>query len=180
MATTQKAIWFQTSKEQLDALLLEVCEELQLTTARYRLAVERYGALNQLLERQGSPFQFLRPRIFPQGSMALGTTSKPVEGPHDLDFVLQIDAPLQWRRYPAFEDECLAPISVVLTTLAATYYQGEESVSDALTTILAGIVNAINMADLYGRRIGVRNPSNELEDFAERWDANPKAYIEFK
>jgi hypothetical protein len=36
MATTQRAIWFQTSKEQLDALLLEVCEELQLTTARYR------------------------------------------------------------------------------------------------------------------------------------------------
>jgi len=56
--------------------------------------------VNQLLERQGSPFQFLRPRIFPQGSMALGTTSKPVEGPHDLDFVLQIDAPLQWQRYP--------------------------------------------------------------------------------
>jgi hypothetical protein len=299
MATAEKAIWFQSSKEQLDALLLEVCEELQLTTARYRLAVERYGVVDQLLERQGSPFQFLRPRIFPQGSMALGTTSKPVEGPHDLDFVLQIDAPLQWRGYPlaglgalyqflgenetyrkmislknrvvrltyadefymdilpaytdfasggtcilvpdrarvslcpsnpegyilwfrnrcftrrrllldkampvpsqqavhekeplqlavqllkrwrdlAFEDQCLAPISVVLTTLAATYYQGEESVSDALSTILAGIVNAINLAELYGRRIVVRNPSNELQDFAERWDANPKAYVEFK
>jgi len=67
---------------------------------RYGLAVERYGAVNQLLERRGSPFQFFGPRIFPQGSMALGTTSKPVEGPHDLDFVLQIDAPLYWRLYP--------------------------------------------------------------------------------
>jgi hypothetical protein len=93
MATAQKAIWFQTSKEQLDAVWLDVCEELKLVPTRHQLAVERYGAVNQLLEPQGSPFQFFRPRIFPQGSMALGTTSKPVEGPHDLDFVLQIDAP---------------------------------------------------------------------------------------
>ncbi len=85
----------------------------------------------------------------------------------------------RWRDL-AFEDQCLAPISVVLTTLAATYYQGEESVSEALSAILAGIVSAINFADLYGRRIVVRNPSNELEDFAERWDENPNAYIEFK
>jgi hypothetical protein len=298
MATTQKAIWFQTGTEQLDTLLLEVCEELQLTPARYRLAVERYGAVNQLLERQGSPFQFLGPRIFSQGSMPLGTTCKPVEGPHDLDFVLQIDAPPQWRDYPlaglgalyqflrenetyqkmislknrvvrltyadefymdilpaytdfasggtcilvpdrarvslcpsnpegfilwfqkrcftrrrllmekakplppqqavhekeplqlavqllkrwrdlAFEDPCVA-ISVLVTTLAGCHYGGEESVSEALSTILAGIVNAVDLADLQGRRIVVRNPSNEREDFAERWGANPNAYIEFK
>lgn len=99
MATAQKAIWFRDSRGQLDALLLEVCEELQLTPARYQLAVERYGTLNEILEKAGSPFQFLRPRIFPQGSMALGTTCKPVDGPHDLDFVLQIDAP-QWQWHP--------------------------------------------------------------------------------
>ena len=48
----------------------------------------------------------------------------------------------RWRDL-AFADECLAPISVVLTTLAGMHYGGEESVSEALTTILAGIVNAI-------------------------------------
>jgi hypothetical protein len=85
----------------------------------------------------------------------------------------------RWRDL-AFEDQCLAPISVVLTTLAATYYQGEESVSDAVSTILAGIVNAITIADLNGERIVVRNPSNLLEDFGERWDANPNAYDAFK
>src|SRR5260370_16167090 len=99
MATAQKAIWFQTSKEQLDGLLLEVCEELQLSRARYDLAAQRYGAINQVLERPGSPFRFFNPRIFPQGSMPLGTTCKPVEGPHDLDFVLQIDAP-HWQLHP--------------------------------------------------------------------------------
>jgi hypothetical protein len=74
MATAEKAIWFQTSTEELDALLLGVCEELQLAPTRFTLAVERYGVVNRLLERTGSPFQFFYPRIFPQGSMALGTT----------------------------------------------------------------------------------------------------------
>jgi hypothetical protein len=85
----------------------------------------------------------------------------------------------RWRDL-AFEDQCLAPISVVLTTLAATYYQGEDSVSDALSTILAGIANAIACADLNGERIVVCNPSNPREDFGERWDANPAAYSAFR
>src|ERR1700685_8287 len=75
---------------ELDDLLYRVCEELQITPARYDLAVERYGTLNKLLESNGSPFRYFRPDIYPQGSMALGTTVAPVEGPHDLDFVLQL------------------------------------------------------------------------------------------
>lgn len=85
----------------------------------------------------------------------------------------------RWRDL-AFADECVAPISVVLTTLAGTYYRGEDSVSEALTTILAGVADAIALADLQGKRIAVRNPSNVLEDFGERWDSNPEAYIAFK
>src|SRR2546430_4959043 len=76
MATAEKPIWFQSSREQLDALLLEVCDGLQLRPSRHELAVERYGTVNEILEKAGSPFRFLRPRIFPQGSMALGTTCK--------------------------------------------------------------------------------------------------------
>lgn len=296
MATT-KPVWFESCRDQLDALLFDICEELQLARTRYDVAVERYGTANRLLEKAGSPFQFLRPRIFPQGSMALGTTCKPVDGPHDLDFVLQID-PLRWPLHPlaglnalyeflrsnetyrgmislknrvvrltyadefymdilpaytdhvsggtcilvpdrqklslcpsnpegfirwfhnrcftrrrlllekampvppqqtvdekeplqlavqllkrwrdlAFDDSC-AVISVVLTTLAGTHYSGEESVSEALSAILAGIVKAIDVADLFDKRIVVRNPSNIEEDFAERWDSNPNAYDEFK
>jgi hypothetical protein len=48
---TAKAIWFDNSRDQLDALLLEVCEELQLARTRYDLAVERYGTVNRLLDR---------------------------------------------------------------------------------------------------------------------------------
>ena len=260
---TAKSVVFQTSTDQLDALLLEVCEELQLKKTRYDLAVERYGTINRLLEDTGSPFQFLLPRIFPQGSMALGTTCKPVDGPHDLDFVLQITVP-HWRWHPlagmealykflrssetyrgmtslknrvvrltyadefymdilpaytdqssggtcilvpdrkkvslcpsnpegfiewfrnrclirvrrvmekakpvpsqqrveekeplqlavqllkrwrdlAFDDQCLAPVSVVLTALAGIHYGGEESVSETVSAILAGIVRSISL-----------------------------------
>jgi hypothetical protein len=71
-------------------MLLGVCEDLQLTPARYDLAVARYGTLNRLLESGGSPFRYFHPEIYPQGSMALGTTVRPIEAPHDLDFVLQL------------------------------------------------------------------------------------------
>lgn len=298
MATMEKAVWLQDGKGELDGLLMEICEELQLSRARYDLAAQRYGSVNELLEHPRSPFHSFRPRIYPQGSMALGTTNKPVDGPHDLDFVLQLDAPywhwkplalllalyeylksnekyremttlknrvvrltyaddfymdilpaytdvisggtcilvpdrelvalchsnpegyIDWFRSRAlsvcrllmekakpvppqqeaaekeplqrgvqllkrwrdlaFEREELAPISVVLTTLAGMHYRGEESSSEALSTILAGIVSTIDSADLNGQRIEVRNPSNLLEDFGERWDAKPAAYIAFK
>ena len=58
----------------LDELLYMVCEELQLTAARYDLAVERYNTLNRVLESPQSPFRYLAPQIYPQGSMALGTS----------------------------------------------------------------------------------------------------------
>src|SRR5258708_32682389 len=80
----------QSSASALDELLLQICEEFQLTPARYDLAVDRYDTLNKVLESKDSPFRYFRPEIYPQGSMALGTTVKPVEGPHDLDFVLQL------------------------------------------------------------------------------------------
>lgn len=44
---TAKVAWFANSKDQLDVVLLEVCEELQLARTRYDLAV---GAI-----RHGQP-----------------------------------------------------------------------------------------------------------------------------
>src|SRR5205823_3061488 len=51
------------------------------------------------LEASGSPFNAYRPTIFPQGSMRLNTTVQPIEGPHDLDFVLQLSV-----HYKVYED----------------------------------------------------------------------------
>lgn len=71
-----------------------------------------------------------------------------------------------------------APISVVLTTLAAQNYSGHTSVCDAMSSILDGIVRMIpDVAQ--GGRLKVRNPTNPDEDFSERWDGDPEAYLAF-
>jgi Second Messenger Oligonucleotide or Dinucleotide Synthetase domain len=297
MATAQPLVHTQDAKWQLDEFLRVICEQLQLPPYRYQLADQRYGTINRLLEAPGSPFAAYTPRIYPQGSMALGTTVKHDGLPHDLDFVLELHAwdlqirpmallhtlygflkendtyksltslknrcvrleyaddfyldilpacrdmrlggscisvpdralqdwspsnpegyiswfkrrsavrqmmmdkaaplppqepveekrPLQLSvqllkraRDVKFGDSDLAPISIVLTSLAATHYAGEDSVSEAMVRILGGITAVIDYADRRGKRIDVCNPSNPGEDFAERWDASPKAYQAFK
>lgn len=74
----------------------------------------------------------------------------------------------------------MAPISIVLTTLAGHAYNGEQSVSKALTSVLEGIVRYIEDARGRGRRLHVPNPSSEKENLSERWDANPSAYLAFE
>lgn len=298
-ATPLPAFFTEDPVAQLDDLLMLVCEELQLAPSRHRLAVQRYESVSSVLESDESPFKGIALRIYPQGSMALGTTVRPLEGPRDLDFVFELELshdlvdpmhllmefyrflkghgvyrdltslknrcvrltyandfymdvlpackdnslggtciqvpdrqlagwspsnpkgyvswfrgaliprrgilaekaaepvppqqqvedkmPLQlavqlikrWRDLH-FEKTELAPISIVLTTLAGRGYQGEESTSAALSAILDRIVSAIDAADLRGERLVITNPSNELEDLSERWDDSPDAYEAFK
>jgi len=83
----------------LNELLYLVCEELQISQTRYGLAEDRYKAIAKYLETDGSPFNKYRPDIYPQGSMRLNTTVKPIDGPHDLDFVLQLSV-----HYKVYED----------------------------------------------------------------------------
>ena len=92
MATATNHVRASDFLNSLDGLLFEICDEVQLNETRHSLATQRYMAVGTLLESESSPFKMLRPRIFPQGSMALGTTVKPIEGPHDLDFVLELAA----------------------------------------------------------------------------------------
>jgi hypothetical protein len=84
----------------------------------------------------------------------------------------------RWRDvfYP---NRKLAPISIVLTTLAGRCYRGEASPSAALSSALARIVGAVDAADLQGRRLVITNPSNPQEDLSERWDDNTDAYKAF-
>src|SRR5690348_15856221 len=82
---------FSSTAGAIDALLDGICEELQLPRSRHEAADERYQALGAFLESASSPFAGRRPRIYPQGSMRLGTTVKPLVGPHDLDFVIELD-----------------------------------------------------------------------------------------
>ena len=285
---------------QLDMLLFEICEELQLPPYRHDQADERYHAVSEVLEAEGSPLSPFRPRIYPQGSMRLGTTVRPITGPHDLDFVCELSlshalvepikllqalyghlkqhgiyremvslknrcvrityanefymdllpacqdhdaggtciqvpdrdtrswkasdpigyakwfrgksalavrkfaadsaeplpaleavedkSPLQlavqlikrWRDIHYAEAPYPAPISIVLTTLAADAYRAERSVSEAIASILHGILETVRAAEAAGRRLKVINPSNILEDLSERWDDDEEAYRGFK
>jgi len=78
----------------------------------------------------------------------------------------------RWRDIYFSEALELAPISVVLTTLAGTYYSGEPHPLLALRSIVRSINGAIPTVG----RLKVCNPANPLEDLSERWDTEPAAY----
>lgn len=69
----------------------------------------------------------------------------------------------------------LAPISIVLTTLAAQHYHGQSSVNESLISILDGIIASIPSNE----RLYVLNPTNPREDLSERWDDHPERYRAF-
>jgi hypothetical protein len=59
------------------------------------------------------------------------------------------------------------PSSILLTTMAATFYSGEVSVVHALIGVLARIENALQST--YPNRIWVPNPTNSSEDLCARF-----------
>jgi hypothetical protein len=302
MATTGR-VFLESRQSQLDDLLARICAEIQLSPTRYDEAVARYQAVCRWLDGEGSAVASYEPTIYPQGSMRIGTTVKPLgREEYDLDFVCefqvpasQVESPIDLLKHvtqrledhkvyrellevknrcirlnyanefhmdilPAcpdpqsghqcivvpdreskawkpsnprgyadwFEKRCeltilvefsqrkfaadaepvpaqeashekatlkhvvqllkrwrdiyyqdrseVAPISMVLTTLAAQFYRGHASVSEAITTILADIAAAINAAK--PNRVYVLNPANPDEDLSERWD-DPASYAAF-
>ena len=82
----------------------------------------------------------------------------------------------RWRDIAYAKTPDIAPISIVLTTLAGHHYGGQQSVNEALTYILNGVVTGLPPR---GQRLIVLNPTNQKEDLSERWDENPNAYQAF-
>jgi hypothetical protein len=69
------------------------------------------------------------------------------------------------------ETNC-CPISVIISTLAAHAYNGEEEVGDALLSILSGMERHIHRDRLNNALIP--NPSDPLENFADKWAEHPE------
>jgi hypothetical protein len=89
MAIAPAPLFTESSEAQIDDLLMRICVELQLDETRYKLAEAKYQAVGTWLETQTLVAR-LRPSIYPQGSMPLGTTVKPLSGDeYDLDFVCE-------------------------------------------------------------------------------------------
>jgi hypothetical protein len=75
------------------------------------------------------------------------------------------------------EDDTYKSSSIILTTIAGQFYQGEESIFDTVDNIITTIRSKVNQP--LGR-LKVFNPVNEEEDFTDKWDSEPEYYEAFK
>ena len=121
-------------------------------------------------------FECGRRRIV-SGTEALAKSIQPLPSavPSQYKYALQRTVQIMKRHRDRFFDgDNDAARSIVLTTLAQTFYQGEQSLSDGLDKILNGILHAI--ATCPGI-LPVPNPSNPQENFSDSW--TPKSYEAF-
>jgi hypothetical protein len=75
------------------------------------------------------------------------------------------------------KDDTYKTSSIILTTIAGQFYQGEESIFDTIDNIINTIRTKVNQP--LGR-LKVLNPVNSEEDFTDKWDAEPEYYEAFK
>lgn len=81
-----------TFNSQLDDLLIRICEKLQISETDHKKAEERYTAVGKWLAQEDSALALYEPAIYPQGSLRIGTTVKPLAYQEfDLDLVCQLN-----------------------------------------------------------------------------------------
>jgi hypothetical protein len=91
-------------RAQLDTLLTYGAEALDLTPTQYEDAVQKYQSVGAWLNKPDSLLVAANPMVFPQGSIAIGTATKPVRRDEfDLDLVCQLQiadriSPAQLKR----------------------------------------------------------------------------------
>jgi hypothetical protein len=77
--------------ETLDDVLIRVCNIFQLNPTQFSLAEKHYHAICDWLGADDSFLNPYRPELYPQGSVALGTTVKPQRGEeYDVDLVCEL------------------------------------------------------------------------------------------
>ncbi|MFW2491709.1 nucleotidyltransferase [Clostridium chromiireducens] len=74
------------------------------------------------------------------------------------------------------EDQDDKPISIIITTLAAHAYNNEHNLVDAYINIVNRMESFITSKE---NAYWVENPVNPLENFADKWDSNPKRMENF-
>ena len=68
------------------------------------------------------------------------------------------------------------PISIIISTLSAHAYNGEETIGAALLSILIRMENAIERDDV---GYVIKNPTDPLENFADKWREHPERAAAF-
>ena len=79
---------------------------------------------------------------------------------------------LKRHRDIMFKDDEDKPISIIITTLAAKAYKGEDSLLEGLVNVISSMEKHLTN-DQYGN-YEVRNPANPEENFADKWPTHPK------
>jgi len=69
------------------------------------------------------------------------------------------------------DDPTDKPISIIISSLAAHAYEGEETIGLALMSILSRMESAIEHD---GTKYVIRNPTDALENFADKWEDHPE------
>lgn len=72
------------------------------------------------------------------------------------------------------DDPDVKPISMIITTLSAHAYDGEEDLHDALANVLHRMPAFVSQ-----RRPRIANPVNPGEDFADKWASDPELEMNF-
>ena len=79
---------------------------------------------------------------------------------------------LKRHRDIMFKDDEDKPISIIITTLAAKAYKGEDSLLEGLVSVISSMEKHLTN-DQYGNYV-VSNPANPEENFADKWPKHPK------
>ncbi|MDI3321418.1 nucleotidyltransferase domain-containing protein [Pinibacter soli] len=72
-----------------------------------------------------------------------------------------------------------ATSSIIITTIAAGFYRGENSIFGTIDSILTRIQQESRLPQFKTSRLKVTNPVNPNEDFSEKWDSDPRLYQHF-
>ena len=73
------------SSNQFSQLLESIAEALDISDSHYQQAKQRYESIGKWLERDESKVACYSPEIYPQGSFALGTVTKPIFDTNEYD-----------------------------------------------------------------------------------------------
>lgn len=93
MTLAEKMPQFDTEHALIDALLADIAVRVQLPASSHARAVDRYSTIRDWIDRDGSPLKGRVHLMYPQGSMATGTTISrhSEEEDFDIDIMVELD-----------------------------------------------------------------------------------------
>lgn len=160
---------------QMDDLLLRICEKLQISETDHKKAEDRYNAVGKWLAQAESGLASYRPAIYPQGSLRIGTTVKPLAYQEfDLDLVCELD--INHEKYD--------PVAVLNGVEKRLREHGiyKTMIERKNRCIRLNYANEFHMDVLPAAPHGIENSGKvKVPDRkAEEWkDSNPKGYAEW-